>query len=35
MADPARYLELDKAQRDKLADYRGPLPNVLSCQSGT
>ena len=35
MADLARYLELDKAQRDKLPDYKGPLPNVLNCQSGT
>ena len=35
MADLARYLELEKAQRDKLPDYKGPLPNVLNCQNGT
>ena len=25
----------NKAQRDKLPDYRGPLPGVLNCQSST
>ena len=31
----ARYFEFDNAQRDKLPDYRGPLPDVFNCQSGT
>ena len=31
----ARYFEFDKSQRDQLPDYRGPLPDVFNCQSGT
>ena len=31
----ARYFEFEKTQRDKIAGYRGPLPDVLNCQSGT
>ena len=31
----AWYFEFDNAQRDKLPDYRGPLPDVFNCQSGT
>ena len=25
----------DKSQRNQLPDYRGPLPDVFNCQSGT
>ena len=33
MAKTARNFKFDKPQRDKLPDYRGPLPDVLSCQN--
>ena len=31
----AQHFEFDITQCDKIADYRGPLPDVLNCQSGT
>ena len=29
------HVQRDKAQREKLPDYRGPLPDVLNCLADT